>query len=80
MKFDHLDVTLAQRFTRKSSFCRSLDECQCHPQGSLSKDCNPNGVCNCRLGIQGDKCDTCQDGFHRIDLGCIRKLVMFFVT
>ena len=37
-----------------------LPACQCHPQGSLSQDCNiTTGACPCRRGVGGGSCDRC---------------------
>uniref|UniRef100_A0A8B9VS96 Laminin subunit gamma 2 n=1 Tax=Anas zonorhyncha TaxID=75864 RepID=A0A8B9VS96_9AVES len=38
--------------------------CRCHPQGSLSPQCNSDGRCSCKPGVMGEKCDRCQPGFH----------------
>ncbi|XP_040533465.1 laminin subunit gamma-2 [Gallus gallus] len=45
--------------------------CRCHPQGSLSTQCDSNGRCSCRPGVMGEKCDRCQPGFHSLsEAGC----------
>ncbi|XP_077569166.1 usherin [Stigmatopora nigra] len=37
--------------------------CACDPVGSLSFSCNSDsGVCECKMLVTGDKCDTCQHG------------------
>ncbi|OXB55430.1 hypothetical protein ASZ78_007104 [Callipepla squamata] len=45
--------------------------CRCHPQGSLSTQCDSDGRCSCRPGVMGEKCDRCQPGFHSLsEAGC----------
>ncbi|NXC41082.1 LAMC2 protein, partial [Penelope pileata] len=45
--------------------------CRCHPQGSLSPQCDSNGRCSCKPGVMGEKCDRCQPGFHSLsEAGC----------
>uniref|UniRef100_A0A8B9C7D5 Laminin subunit gamma 1 n=1 Tax=Anser brachyrhynchus TaxID=132585 RepID=A0A8B9C7D5_9AVES len=47
--------------------------CRCHPQGSLSPQCNSDGRCSCKPGVMGEKCDRCQPGFHSFsEAGCQR--------
>lgn len=39
--------------------------CNCNPVGSLSKSCNPqSGICECKPGVFGTKCDSCLDGYY----------------
>ena len=36
----------------------------CHCDSNGSKSCNPyDGVCSCKLGYAGSKCDLCQIGY-----------------
>ena len=46
--------------------------CDCNPQGSMSLQCNANtGICQCREGVHGDKCELCEDEFYGLDIvGC----------
>lgn len=38
--------------------------CDCNPEGSATQQCNQTtGHCKCKLGIGGEKCDTCARGF-----------------
>ncbi|XP_051480915.1 laminin subunit gamma-2 [Apus apus] len=48
--------------------------CHCHPQGSLSPQCDSNGQCSCKPGVMGEKCDQCQPGFESLsEAGCQRS-------
>ncbi|NXG63635.1 LAMC2 protein, partial [Hemiprocne comata] len=48
--------------------------CRCHPQGSLSPQCDSNGQCSCKPGVMGEKCDQCQPGFVSLsEAGCQRS-------
>ncbi|XP_078675414.1 usherin-like isoform X2 [Branchiostoma floridae x Branchiostoma belcheri] len=41
----------------------SCSPCGCDPAGSTNTSCNPNtGQCECKLFVEGDKCDTCVAG------------------
>ncbi|NXP08252.1 LAMC2 protein, partial [Thinocorus orbignyianus] len=45
--------------------------CHCHPQGSLSPQCDSDGWCSCKSGVMGKKCDQCQPGFESLsEAGC----------
>ena len=46
--------------------------CDCHVTGSLGPQCDPStGVCPCRPGVTGRKCDVCMEGFAGMDSdGC----------
>ena len=39
------------------SFCTSTDSCPC----------NGNGVCTCRIGYFGEKCEKCKVGYYYAD-------------
>ncbi|NWU99717.1 LAMC2 protein, partial [Upupa epops] len=62
----------------KEGFFRRWDRdcclpCHCHPQGALNPQCDSNGLCSCRPGVMGDKCDRCQPGFESLsEAGCQR--------
>ncbi|RNA00650.1 Laminin subunit gamma-1, partial [Brachionus plicatilis] len=50
-------------------------DCQCHPEGSVSLQCNPDGQCACKPGVVGDKCDRCAPNHYDLTQdGC--KLCM----
>ncbi|XP_045715406.1 usherin [Phyllostomus hastatus] len=58
-------------------FLRSFNEdgcepCRCHPDGSVSRVCDPlSGQCECRGGARGLQCDTCGDHLYGLDsAGC----------
>ncbi|XP_074858922.1 laminin subunit gamma-2 [Carettochelys insculpta] len=45
--------------------------CNCDPTGSLGLQCDNYGRCSCKPGVRGDKCDSCQPGFHSFsEAGC----------
>ncbi|XP_007578148.1 laminin subunit gamma-1 [Poecilia formosa] len=45
--------------------------CNCNSIGSESPQCNTRGVCACKPGVTGEKCDRCQPGFHSLtEAGC----------
>ncbi|XP_067997444.1 laminin subunit gamma-2 [Melanerpes formicivorus] len=62
----------------KEGFFRQRDQdcclpCRCHPQGSLSPQCDRDGWCSCKPGVMGKKCDQCQPGFESLsNAGCQR--------
>uniref|UniRef100_A0A3P9DSU5 Laminin EGF-like domain-containing protein n=1 Tax=Maylandia zebra TaxID=106582 RepID=A0A3P9DSU5_9CICH len=46
--------------------------CNCNVNGSVSLQCDVEGRCACREGVTGEKCNTCQAGFHSIGPGGCR--------
>ena len=38
-------------------------DCNCHPDGSTSQQCDEHGICNCVEGATGDKCNGTSIGF-----------------
>ena len=60
------------------SSCVFLLACNCNPEGSLNVSCNEYGECNCKFGVLGIKCDTCEENKHNLTAGCISKY--FFNT
>ncbi|KAM6984916.1 laminin subunit gamma-3 [Aplochiton taeniatus] len=46
--------------------------CLCNQIGSVSLQCDAEGKCVCRAGVTGEKCDTCQPGFHSLGAGGCR--------
>ena len=47
--------------------------CNCNPEGSLNVSCNEYGECNCKFGVLGIKCDSCQENKHNLTAGCVSK-------
>ena len=44
-------------------FMVTLRDCGCNMDGSEDKLCDDAGQCNCKCNVQGEKCDSCMDGF-----------------
>ncbi|MEQ2282074.1 hypothetical protein AMECASPLE_036771 [Ameca splendens] len=40
-----------------------LLECDCDPDGSASPHCSDSGLCRCKPGATGRRCDSCLSGF-----------------
>ncbi|XP_012516246.1 PREDICTED: laminin subunit alpha-2 [Propithecus coquereli] len=50
----------------------SCQECECDPYGSLPVPCDPvTGLCTCRPGATGRKCDGCERGHAREGRECV---------
>ena len=47
--------------------------CNCNPEGSLYVSCNEYGECNCKFGVLGIKCGTCEENKHNLTAGCVSK-------
>ncbi|XP_077188946.1 netrin-G1 isoform X2 [Paroedura picta] len=45
-------------------------ECNCNPIGSLGDRCNEKGICQCKEGATGPKCDKCLPGYNWHNKGC----------
>lgn len=41
----------------------SLLGCECSELGSVNQECGETGMCDCRVGVMGAKCDTCQENY-----------------
>uniref|UniRef100_A0A7N6B0H3 Laminin, gamma 3 n=1 Tax=Anabas testudineus TaxID=64144 RepID=A0A7N6B0H3_ANATE len=61
---------------RENHYRRSPEEpclpCNCNIYGSVSLQCDVEGRCACRVGVTGEKCDTCRAGFHSLGPGGCR--------
>ncbi|ELW69407.1 Laminin subunit alpha-2 [Tupaia chinensis] len=50
----------------------SCQECECDPYGSLPVPCDPvTGICTCRPGAIGRKCDRCKHWHAREGMECV---------
>ncbi|XP_037538375.1 laminin subunit gamma-1 [Nematolebias whitei] len=57
-------------YYREQSGSRCLP-CSCNSVGSDSPQCDSRGVCACKPGVTGEKCDRCQPGYHSLtEAGC----------
>ena len=56
----------------------NISDCGCYIDGSIKADgsfctstdscpCNGNGVCTCRIGYFGEKCEKCKVGYYDAD-------------
>ena len=60
----------------KYSFYRPADEneclsCSCNELGSKDLQCDPFGVCRCKPGVTGQKCDRCAPNYYELtNTGC----------
>uniref|UniRef100_A0A4W6BL25 Laminin, gamma 3 n=1 Tax=Lates calcarifer TaxID=8187 RepID=A0A4W6BL25_LATCA len=61
---------------RENHYRKSPEEpclpCNCNINGSVSLQCDVEGRCACRVGVTGEKCDTCLAGFHSLGPGGCR--------
>uniref|UniRef100_A0A673BCI6 Laminin, gamma 3 n=1 Tax=Sphaeramia orbicularis TaxID=375764 RepID=A0A673BCI6_9TELE len=61
---------------RENHYRKSPEEpclaCDCNINGSVSLQCDVEGRCACRVGVTGEKCDTCLAGFHSLGPGGCR--------
>ena len=47
--------------------------CNCNEFGSVNENCTEYGVCYCRPGVLGVKCDQCPENKFNLSVGCICK-------
>ncbi|XP_034293275.1 netrin-G1 isoform X2 [Pantherophis guttatus] len=45
-------------------------ECNCNRLGSVHDRCNEKGICECKQGTTGPKCDKCLRGYNWHNQGC----------
>ena len=50
-----------------------LQACDCNSEGSLDSQCDLHtGVCECKSGVGGDKCESCLPQFYNFTSdGCV---------
>lgn len=52
-------------------FFPSTTACNCDPTGSVRDDCEQmSGLCSCKTGVKGMKCNVCPDGSKMSMNGC----------
>uniref|UniRef100_A0A4W5K5N4 Laminin, gamma 3 n=1 Tax=Hucho hucho TaxID=62062 RepID=A0A4W5K5N4_9TELE len=72
---DHTDGPHCER-CKENHYRRSPQDlcspCDCNTIGSVSLQCGAQGMCTCRPSVTGEKCDTCQSGFHSLSPGGCR--------
>ena len=55
-------------------------ECLCNTFGSEDTNCsNDEGICTCKEGYTGDKCDSCAEGYFQVNNDCISKLMFVYI-
>ncbi|XP_021446264.2 laminin subunit gamma-3 isoform X1 [Oncorhynchus mykiss] len=73
---DHTDGPHCER-CKENHYRRSPQDlcrpCDCNTIGSVSLQCGAEGMCTCRPSVTGEKCDTCQPGFHSLSPGGCRS-------
>ncbi|XP_687343.5 laminin subunit gamma-3 [Danio rerio] len=56
----------------RSSALQPCQNCNCNALGSVSLQCDADGVCVCWPSVSGVKCDICKSGFHSLGPGGCR--------
>ena len=41
----------------------ALAACDCHVDGSSSRQCDVDGKCSCKANVKGRQCNQCKAGF-----------------
>lgn len=65
------------------SHCCFFRSCMIHLlslPGSENLQCDVEGMCGCRVGVTGEKCDTCRAGFHSLGPGGCRWATIIVVN
>ncbi|XP_041048727.1 laminin subunit gamma-3 [Carcharodon carcharias] len=57
----------------RSNAVEACQPCNCSVMGSLSLQCDQDGVCVCKATVRGKKCDQCERGHHSLSEGGCRK-------
>ncbi|KAM8796373.1 basement membrane-specific heparan sulfate proteoglycan core protein [Eudromia elegans] len=48
------------RFTALLLCAEPGERCECDPRGSLSADCDEDGLCQCKANVEGPRCASCR--------------------
>ena len=60
-------ILLFQNLIQNDAFLTSMliyyTECNCHPIGAASNDCETHYGCLCNPNFGGDQCSQCADGY-----------------
>ena len=53
--------------------------CNCDPDGSFSFHCTSTGICDCKTGFTGEKCDSCKSDYYRSGATCKGSAFSFMI-
>ena len=71
--FDNYVISSSSDSTKFGQDTAGCVPCECNSFGSINSSCNQTtGVCNCKFGVNGDKCDYCvHEDKLLTELGCV---------
>ena len=77
------DLTKGYQFKGMEPFLNKYDlfsllACNCNEFGSVGANCTQYGVCMCKPGVLGVKCDQCPQNSYNLSVGCIGKSSTLF--
>ena len=55
-----------------------VKDCECNEPGSVSQQCDDEGICSCKDEYTGDKCDSCARSTWDIASNCLKCNENFF--